>query len=72
MDSQANGFQPKVLICVECGEEFVFTAAAQLYFSERGYADDPKRCKSCHTQHKRNQRDPQNEKIKETDFNYPE
>jgi hypothetical protein len=51
-----NGFRPKILICVECGEEFVFTAKAQQYFVERGYTDDPRRCKSCHTQYKKRQR----------------
>jgi hypothetical protein len=25
---------------------------------ERGYTEDPKRCKSCHTQYKKAQRDP--------------
>ncbi|MEW6049760.1 MAG: zinc-ribbon domain containing protein [Candidatus Zixiibacteriota bacterium] len=51
-------FQPRVLICSECGEEFAFTAEAQQYFAERGYTEDPKRCRSCHTQHKRMQRQP--------------
>lgn len=51
-----DGFQPRVLICCECTEEFVFTIAAQEYFAERGYSEDPKRCKSCHTQFKREQR----------------
>jgi hypothetical protein len=51
-----NGFDAKILICSECGEEFVFTAAAQEYFVERGYTDDPKRCKSCHTSFKKLQR----------------
>lgn len=51
-----NGFKPRVLVCVECDEEFVFTAEAQQYFAERGYSDDPRRCKSCHTQYKRGQR----------------
>ena len=50
-------FQPRVLICCECREEFVFTVAAQQYFAERGYSEDPKRCKSCHTTHKKQQRD---------------
>ena len=52
-----NGFNPRVLVCVECEEEFVFTAEAQQYFAERGYNDDPRRCKFCHTQYKRGQRD---------------
>lgn len=52
-----NGFEPKILICSECGEEFVFTGAAQQYFAERGYTEDPKRCKACHTQYKKSQRE---------------
>lgn len=55
-----TGFDDKILICVECHEEFVFTAAAQDYFAERGYTDDPKRCKTCHTGFKKAQRAGQN------------
>ena len=52
----SNGFELKILVCCECGEEFVFTAAAQEYFAERGYTEDPKRCKACHMKHKKSQR----------------
>ena len=52
-----SGFEPKILICSECGEEFVFTVAAQEYFAERGYTEDPKRCKTCHTRYKKHQRE---------------
>lgn len=52
-----NGFDPKILICVECSEEFVFTGQAQEYFAERGYTEDPKRCKTCHTKYKKMQRE---------------
>ena len=51
-----DGYGPRVLICCECNEEFVFTAAAQQYFAERGYTEDPKRCKTCYTQFKKSQR----------------
>ncbi len=51
-----NGLEPKFLICEICNEEFVFTSAAQEYFAERGYTEDPKRCKSCHTMYKKSQR----------------
>ncbi|MEA1981356.1 MAG: zinc-ribbon domain containing protein [candidate division Zixibacteria bacterium] len=51
-----EGLEPKILICTECNEEFVFTSAAQQYFLERGYTEDPKRCKSCHTAFKRSER----------------
>ena len=33
----------KILICVDCGEEFIFTVGAQEYFAEKGYTEDPKR-----------------------------
>ena len=39
-------FQDRNIGCVECGEEFVFSADDQQYHSERGYSD-PKRCPSC-------------------------
>jgi len=51
-----NGIVPKFLICKECNEEFVFTVQAQEYFAERGYSEDPKRCKTCHTGYKKGQR----------------
>jgi hypothetical protein len=55
----AEGFEARVLICSECGEEFVFTVEAQQYFAERGYSEDPKRCKTCHTKYKKLQREQQ-------------
>ncbi len=42
----------KILICTVCGEEFVFTADAQQYLAEKGFINDPKRCKSCHIKSK--------------------
>ena len=59
----ADGFEARVLICCECGEEFVFTVEAQQYFAERGYTEDPKRCKACHTRFKKLQREQQQENI---------
>lgn len=41
-------FQTKILICTDCGEEFVFTADAQQYFSERKLNHVPKLCKVCY------------------------
>jgi hypothetical protein len=48
--------QPRVLVCIECGEEFVFTVGAQEYFAEHRMTD-PKRCKQCHTSFKDAQRE---------------
>lgn len=36
----------KVLVCRDCGVEFVFTAGEQSFFAERGF-NDPVRCPSC-------------------------
>jgi len=44
----ASGFTNSILVCVDCQEEFVFTASAQKYFAERGFMDPPKRCRSCY------------------------
>lgn len=40
-------FQDKVLKCVDCGQEFIFTAGEQLFFFDRQFKNDPKRCKGC-------------------------
>ena len=48
-----NGRKARFLVCVDCGEEFVFTASAQDYFDEKGFNQSPKRCKVCHSKHKR-------------------
>jgi hypothetical protein len=46
-------FETKILICADCGEEFVFTIKAQEYFAEKGYTEDPKLCKACFMKRKR-------------------
>ena len=53
--------EPRILVCVDCHEEFVFTAAAQEYFDDRGFHQDPKRCKNCHLTRKRRQRNGETE-----------
>ncbi len=40
-------FTDRVLKCVDCGSEFVFTAGEQLFFHEKQFQNDPKRCKKC-------------------------
>jgi len=37
----------KVLKCVDCGHDFVFTAGEQLFFQQQQFRNDPKRCKPC-------------------------
>jgi CxxC-x17-CxxC domain-containing protein len=40
-------FQDKVLTCIDCGADFVFTAGEQLFFRDKQFKNEPKRCKTC-------------------------
>ena len=40
-------FQDKVLKCVDCGADFIFTAGEQLFFHDKQFKNGPKRCKAC-------------------------
>jgi CxxC-x17-CxxC domain-containing protein len=40
-------YQDRVLKCSECGAEFVFTAGEQMFFADKGFKNEPKRCKAC-------------------------
>ena len=40
-------YRDKVLKCVDCGAEFVFTAGEQMFFADKGFKNEPKRCKTC-------------------------
>ena len=40
-------FQDKVLTCIDCGADFVFTAGEQLFFHDKQFKNEPKRCKTC-------------------------
>jgi CxxC-x17-CxxC domain-containing protein len=41
------GFTDKQIKCVDCGNEFTFTAEDQEFFVQKGYTNEPKRCLSC-------------------------
>ena len=53
--AQANGewdvaeseFQDRPILCVDCGQEFIWTAGEQLFFHDKGLKNEPKRCKPC-------------------------
>jgi CxxC-x17-CxxC domain-containing protein len=40
-------FVDRNLKCQDCGHEFVFTAGEQLFFHDKQFVNDPKRCKDC-------------------------
>ena len=40
-------YEDKTLVCKDCGNEFVFTAGEQEFYAEKGFQNEPTRCKSC-------------------------
>lgn len=40
-------YEDKTLTCKECGREFVFTAGEQEFYAEKGFVNEPQRCKEC-------------------------
>ena len=40
-------YRDRVLKCIDCGADFVFTAGEQMFFADKGFKNEPKRCKGC-------------------------
>ena len=40
-------YEDKTLVCKDCGKEFVFTAGEQEFYAEKGFQNEPLRCKEC-------------------------
>ncbi|MBR2877776.1 MAG: zinc-ribbon domain containing protein [Clostridia bacterium] len=45
-------YEDKTLICKDCGNEFVFTAGEQEFYAEKGFLNEPLRCKECRVNRK--------------------
>lgn len=39
--------QDKKLTCRDCGQEFLFTVNEQNFYAEKGFTNEPTRCKAC-------------------------
>ncbi|MDD6484604.1 MAG: zinc-ribbon domain containing protein [Clostridiales bacterium] len=46
-------FEDKTLVCRDCGSEFVFTAGEQEFYAQKGFENEPLRCKECRIEHKK-------------------
>lgn len=44
-------FQDVTLICIQCGQEWIFTAGNQRFFADKGLTI-PKRCPTCRAHRK--------------------
>lgn len=40
-------YEDKTIACKDCGQEFTFTAGEQEFYAERGFQNEPQRCKAC-------------------------
>jgi CxxC-x17-CxxC domain-containing protein len=45
-------FDDKTLTCVECAGAFIFSRNEQAFYAERGFTNEPKRCKGCRDKRK--------------------
>lgn len=51
-------YEDKTLVCKDCGKEFVFTAGEQEFYAEKGFENEPTRCKDCRIARKQAMRAP--------------
>ena len=45
-------YEDKNIVCSDCGQEFVHSAEDQSRYAERGFANEPKRCRDCREKRK--------------------
>jgi len=48
--------QDQTLKCADCGNDFVWTAAEQDFYQQKGFQNAPKRCPQCRTKKKADMR----------------
>ena len=46
-------FEDKTLTCKECGKEFIFSAGEQEFYQEKGFENEPARCRDCRDKRRR-------------------
>ena len=56
-------FQDRTLVCRDCGAEFVFTAGEQQFYAEKGFQNEPVRCKACRDAKKASRGDRNGERV---------
>jgi CxxC-x17-CxxC domain-containing protein len=45
-------YENKSLICKDCGTAFDFTVRDQMFYAEKGFENEPQRCRECRTARK--------------------
>ena len=45
-------FEDKMIVCADCNQEFVHSAEDQARYAERGFTNEPRRCRDCREKRK--------------------
>lgn len=45
--STTDEFQDTNIVCIDCGQDFIWSGGEQLFFRDKGLQNPPKRCKVC-------------------------
>ena len=45
-------FNDKTLVCKDCGQDFIFTVGEQEFYAEKGFQNEPVRCRECRSARK--------------------
>lgn len=48
--------EDRTLVCQDCGCDFTFTVGEQTFYVEKGFNNEPKRCKECRDKRKNEKR----------------
>lgn len=49
-------YNDKTIACKDCGTDFIFSAGEQEFFAQKGFDNEPIRCKECRDKKKANSR----------------
>ncbi len=49
---RGHALNDKTLTCKDCASEFVFSVRDQQFYAEKGFENEPQRCRPCRTQRK--------------------
>ncbi len=49
-------FNDKTIACKDCGTDFIFSAGEQEFFEQKGFDNEPIRCKECRDKKKADSR----------------
>ncbi len=56
-------YRDKTLVCVECHQSFIWTAGEQLFYHDKNFKNEPKRCKECKAKRNARMGQPPRERV---------